>query len=65
LQAEVSGDNVFKDNLKISEQIWSAFSLAVAANQTKQVNLKLLVPSSYSGAAGVKEGELTFWATKK
>ncbi|MCL5011007.1 MAG: DUF4430 domain-containing protein [Patescibacteria group bacterium] len=65
LQTEVSGDDVFKNNLQVSGQIWNDFFWLAEPNQEKQLNLKLIIPADYSGSGGIKNGEITFWATKR
>ena len=65
LETEVSGANVFKNNLEISEKSWQIFSTELKANQNKVLPVQLTIPQNYNGDFGLAEGELTFWAIKK
>ncbi|MEK7664672.1 MAG: prenyltransferase/squalene oxidase repeat-containing protein [Patescibacteria group bacterium] len=65
LETEVSGANIFKDNLNINGQGAGIFSAKMDFGQSKNFPVKLTVPLSYNNSFGLLEGELTFWAIKK
>ena len=65
VQSEVNGDDVFRENIEIDKTPWQVFSTTLAANQEKFLEVKLTIPHTYKGEFGVRNGELTFWATKK
>lgn len=65
LETEVSGDNVFKDNLNINSQSWRNFSVEMDPGQSKILPVKLNIPLSYNDDFGLVQGDLTFWAIKR
>jgi hypothetical protein len=65
MQANVSGDNVFKDNLQLNSSSWSKFKASMDGGQETNVETKLIIPSTYKITAGKKTGQLIFWATPK
>lgn len=65
VEAEVAGDDVFKNNLAIDNVFWQFFSQEISATEQRVFEIKLSVPDNYSGDLGIKQGELTFWAYGK
>ncbi|MDP2741441.1 MAG: prenyltransferase/squalene oxidase repeat-containing protein [bacterium] len=65
LETEVSGANVFQDNLNIDGQSGKTFSVEMDSGQNKILPVKLSIPLGYNDNFGIVEGELTFWAIKK
>lgn len=61
VSAFVSGDSLFKDNLKLDNNILSDYSSLLAVNENKEAQASLLIPLNYL-QSGVKTGELYFWA---
>lgn len=57
----VTGDELFVANTKINDQVWSAYQTDLNKDQQTAAEVSLCVPSNYVGA-GVKSGELIFWA---
>lgn len=62
VKSSISGDDVFRNYLNIGDVSWRNFGLALSLNDRQEVNVKLEIPSSYSGS-GSKNGKLVFWAT--
>jgi len=62
LEASVSGDAVFKDNLFLADKLWHLWQADLLANSALGLNTKLVLPSSYQISAGKKQGQLIFWA---
>ena len=63
IETVVSGDDLFKQNLKVGDAIWSQYETDLAAGADTQTQAVLSVPTFYSGGSGEKNGILTFWAT--
>ncbi len=61
LEATVSGDNLFRENLALNQQSWEDYSDNVNASEVKAVEVRLTVPSNFTGS-GQKQGTLIFWA---
>jgi hypothetical protein len=64
LEAIVGGDSFFRDNTYINETLWENYSDNYGAAQAKDVNVKLTIPTSFSGS-GIRQGSLTFWAASQ
>ncbi|MDP4001327.1 MAG: prenyltransferase/squalene oxidase repeat-containing protein [bacterium] len=64
VESVVQGDSLFVDNLLIDLTIWKKFSIELATAQEKTHQLKLKVPTVYTGS-GNKNATLTFWAQIK
>lgn len=62
VEATVSGDTVFSENLYLNQVLWEMFSSNVNTNQTQSIPVELEIPVSYT-ASGQKQGSLVFWAT--
>ncbi|MBU1131074.1 DUF4430 domain-containing protein [Patescibacteria group bacterium] len=62
LEAVVSGDAVFEDNLYLNQVLWEMFSSNVETSQSQNVPVQLNVPAGFAGS-GQKNGSLIFWAT--
>lgn len=65
LETEISGANVFGNNLSIEGVSSRMFAVEIKANKNKTLPLRLAIPPDYSGDFGLVKGEITFWATKK
>lgn len=64
LQAIVSGDDLFTENLTLNESLWKNFSLELNKQTGKALTAKLTALSIYQGS-GQKQGQLVIWATPK
>lgn len=64
LEGIVSGDQIFRENITLDGLDWPEFSTIVNTGSGKSVLVGLTIPSNWTGF-GVKEGNLTFWATPK
>lgn len=65
IKSNVSGDDVFVQNLTLDLVAWQTFQKNLAKGQSSAVDVKLTVPANYSGNEGNKTGIITFWATVK
>lgn len=59
--ASVQGDQIFKDYLTLDSVKPDQFNRTISANQSSSVQMKLAIPSNYSGV-GTKNGDLIIWA---
>jgi hypothetical protein len=57
----VSGNKIFRENITLDGLDWHEFSTTVNTGLGKDVLIGLTVPSDWMDA-GIKEGDLTFWA---
>ncbi len=64
LSANVDGDTVFKNNLKLAEQAWSEYAGDILHGNSQDLEVSLAIPNSYL-ESGVKTGELIIWASPK
>lgn len=64
IQSIVSGDDIFRDNLKIESKKWRDFQSIFAKGESKNLKVSMSVPDNVS-ATGQKTGALTFWAVKE
>lgn len=62
LEGIVSGDQIFRENITLDNLDWPEFSMIINTESGKDVLIELTVPSSWTGF-GIREGDLTFWAT--
>jgi len=62
LEGIVSGDQIFRENVTLDGLDWPEFSAIINTGSGKNVLVGLTVPGSWTGF-GIKEGNLTFWAT--
>lgn len=62
IEARISGDAIYNQNLSLSGSSVGAFKTPLAQSIGKDINLKLSIPQSYSSSNGSKKGQLTFWA---
>ncbi len=65
LEIEMSGADVFQNNLEIDEEFWQFFLAEFEENQEKTFPVELTIPLNYDGDFGQQEGELTFWAIER
>ncbi len=63
VEAEVSGDSLFIENLKLENAIWRKFRIAAEPGQNKQISASLSAPLGKNYGQGNKTGRLIFWAT--
>ena len=61
VEAIVSGDSVFAQNLELNNVTWGNFKTEIAKNDSQTVSAKLSIPADYS-EDGAKSGQLTVWA---
>lgn len=61
INASLSGDQLFKENLKINNKIWPDFKTDLKIDENKEIKSVLSIPADYLGS-GIKTGELTLWA---
>lgn len=62
--ASISGDTVFTSGIKINDSSPNQYSESLNSDQSKATTVSLAVPESYLGA-GIKSGELIFWASSR
>lgn len=62
LEATVSGDNLFRENLALNQEVWEDYSDNVNASEVKAVEVNLTVPPNFTGN-GQRLGTLIFWAS--
>ncbi len=62
LEALVSGDFLFTENLDLNSVSWKNFETDIVQAGSRDVNVKLSVPAGYSDGSGAKSAQLTFWA---
>lgn len=63
LFSNVSGDNIFTDNLKINEQTWQKYAADLNPGSNRSENIQLVIPKN--SLPGPKTGQLIFWAKIK
>jgi len=63
VEAIVSGDSLFVDNLDLNDVIWKNFKTGIGQGGSQNVDARLSVPANYSAEIGEKSAQLTFWAT--
>lgn len=61
IESVVNGDEVFRNYLNIDNVSWRDFSITLQSRGSKNAEVKLAIPSSYSNP-GTKSGKLIFWA---
>lgn len=64
LSANVDGDVVFKDYLKLASSTWQTYSGELAHKNDSNLEVELSIPASYNNS-GVKSGDLIIWASPK
>ena len=62
VEALVSGDSLFTENLDLNSVSWKNFETDIAQYGSRDVAVKLSIPASYSDGSGAKSAQLTFWA---
>jgi len=62
IEALVSGNSLFTENLDLNNVSWKNFETAIAQNGSQDVAVELSVPANYSNGSGAKSAQLTFWA---
>lgn len=60
LTAEVTGDDVFIDNLELNEQNWQDWQTHLKVGLTETIQATLSLPTN--ATTGSKQGQLIFWA---
>lgn len=60
LESVVTGDVLFRENLKVEGGSWRVFETDLSSNQSKDTKIEVRIPSGYQGR-GRKTGTLTFW----
>ncbi len=59
--ALMNGDEVFKENMKLNNQLWSSYNTTLASSENKDIEASLSIPVNYLDS-GIKTGELILWA---
>ncbi len=59
----VSGDNLFKDNLRLDDRLWENYNKTVNQGDSAEVALSLIVPQNYH--AGRYSANLVLWASAR
>lgn len=62
LEGIVKGDQIFRENITLDNLAWPDFNTIINTGLEKNVLVGLTIPSNWT-SFGVKEGDLTFWAT--
>lgn len=62
IEAVVSGDSLFTNNLTLDSEPWQLFSTAIAEQEATEINATLRVPQQFN-KSGNQEGVIIFWAT--
>ena len=62
VEALVNGDPLFAQNLTVDAEAWNNYQAIMPADTQRDVTVGLAVPADYLGA-GVKTGEIIFWAS--
>ena len=62
MEALVSGDALFTENIDLNSVSWKNFKVEIGQNDDQNINVKLSVPANYSSGSGTKSAQLTFWA---
>ncbi|PIR97572.1 MAG: hypothetical protein COT91_00655 [Candidatus Doudnabacteria bacterium CG10_big_fil_rev_8_21_14_0_10_41_10] len=63
LESIVSGDKMFRDLLKIEGTYWQQFETQLASSANRDYDVTIDIPQNYAASSGVKQGQITFWAT--
>lgn len=61
VEANVTGDDVFRNYLNLDNALWRSYDDQILAGESRPVSVGLTVPESYNGS-GSKNGKLIFWA---
>ncbi len=61
ISAQVTGDNLFVNNIKLNSQPWGLYRLNLNTGASADAAVSLSIPSTYLDS-GIKTGELIFWA---
>ena len=62
IEALVSGNSLFTENLNLNSVSWKNFEANIIQNGSQDVVTKLSIPANYSDGSGAKSAQLTFWA---
>jgi len=62
IEGIVSGDQVFRENITLDTLYWPDFGTTINTESEKNISVGLTVPSNWTDF-GIKNGDLTFWAT--
>ncbi len=62
IEALVSGDSLFTENLDLNSVSWKNFETDIAQDGNQNVAVELSIPAGYSDGNGAKSAQLTFWA---
>jgi len=63
LESEVTGNNLFADNLKLNQSGWADFYTTLSVASNSSIKAQLNVPAGYTDF-GVKNGQMIFWAVR-
>ena len=63
LETVVSGDEIFRNFLKISGRHWQKFQADLPHGNGQDYTLEISLPSNLTAPSGNKTGQITFWAT--
>jgi len=61
MEALVSGDSLFMENLDLNSKDWKNFKADIDQNDEESIDVKLSVPVSYASENNIKSAQLTFW----
>jgi len=61
IESSVTGDDLFRNYLKVGQKIWRSFSANLNIGENKVTAIEIAPPSSYA-LFGQKSGQLIFWA---
>lgn len=61
IESSVTGDDLFRNYLKIGQKIWRSFSANLNIGENKTTAVEIAPPSGYA-LFGQKSGQLIFWA---
>ena len=62
MEALVSGDSLFIENIDLDNTYWKNFKADIDQNNSQNIDVKLSVPIGYSSEGNPKSAQLTFWA---
>ncbi|MCK5413735.1 MAG: DUF4430 domain-containing protein, partial [Candidatus Pacebacteria bacterium] len=62
MEALVSGDSLFIENIDLDSIYWKNFKVEIDQNDDQDIDVKLSIPASYSSENNTKSAQLTFWA---
>jgi len=65
IEALVSGDSLFTENLDLNSVSWKNFETDIAQDSSQMVDVELSIPTSYSDGSGARSAQLIFWAVAK